>query len=160
LVKQNGDELSTTKQFDLFYTVESNNTFSQDTSKYEKETKIFKDYLQHRFNTFVPKESHNYLLSSDEGCKGCNSFVIRHLDSFNIQTIITSTRGLKEFENVLMMDEFELKKMIRVDSTGSFDRLNLGVRGVAIITTQNHKITKIKSINTATIFPSLHHNGI
>lgn len=128
-------------------------------SKYEKQTKLFNEYLSVTHHSSIPEELYNYLLIPLEGCAGCIHGVLQKLTKNETPldniTIIISYSGKTSLYN---LTGIKGKKNILIDSTGRLSRIGITKVNFAFIETKNNRINNISyftSVNLDSLYTRL-----
>lgn len=113
--------------------------------EYEKETKIFGNYLSNTFHQALATDSTNYFLFSDSGCPGCMKRSSRYYQK-------NWPRNKYIMSPTLHENNFSLfEENIMIDSTGTINRLKYNGGNIGIIQVANKQVYRIIYVEASTI---------
>jgi hypothetical protein len=110
----------------------------------DRNTSIFKSYLQKEFKAEIPDSLHYYILIPKMLCKGCSVNTLSELE----QLITSENEHRFTFisTNERFSQEFKKVKFYEYDVHGKLDELDLDIANVTIVKTQAGKVIFIKPI--------------
>jgi hypothetical protein len=123
----------------ILFAIFSNVLIFSCSSKYERETIIFKQYLTENFNLKLNSNQEVFFIIPGIRCGGCSDFLQQKISklSFNAKLITTTKPQVSFPANI---DVF-------IDKKRNIDRIDLGVSNTFIIVCENGKIEQITEIS-------------
>ncbi len=108
------------------------------TEKYEKETKIFTNYLRNTHNLEISEETHTYFISPSIKCAGCEAYFRELISAYRKNATLITSNPI----------DYEVPENITVllDSAKVIDKLNFGILNNYLIVTQRKKIVCIENL--------------
>jgi len=112
---------------------------------YQKETKIFSNYLEEKFHEALAKDSVNYFVFSENGCPGCmkraNAF---YQKNHKHNVYIMSKQFHEKYFNFF-------HENILIDSSGKINRLKYHGGNIGIIQVAHQQVYNIIYVEASTI---------
>jgi hypothetical protein len=123
----------------LLFAIFFNGLIFSCSSKYERETILFKQYLAENFNLRINSNQEIFFIIPGTRCGGCSDFLQQKISrlSFNAKLITTTKPQILFPSNI---DVF-------IDKKRNIDRIDLGVSNTFVIVCKKGKIEQITEIS-------------
>lgn len=109
---------------------------------FEKQTIIFKEYLQSTFKIHLSKETLHFFVIPSSSCTGCISGLMSSINSKSI----SNSYIIVSLNQQIKLKDLNLNGRVLIDKENKIDNLNLMSLNTSLITWSENRIVKIEAL--------------